>query len=367
MEQTHQPTIMRRQSLPEGFLSQNKAFQVSGLPDLENTMEQKAFKPQHTAETTEQHFKHSQTQRFGRHTKRKSQSLYESTGLQQNMQKQGDQQTYSPELLPVLTRVHSSPPGSAMFAAPALLKQEKSVEEGDEELDFLIPQQPYTSSTSTNATEDKDGAIHAVPYTDDLNGPETYAFSSNYEGFGAPKDDFYHNIHQNFTPAGGNQQMPFYDGPIHFTPYPQQLNTYPLNPLNNFTLHDHAGVLRSQPVSGPAEALSMNFHHPEKFNGEYKTGDLEYKKNDTKRRRSRIPSSPYRGVSRCGKDNKFQARIRVQGKVKYLGRFKSEIEAAKCYDKHAVQYLGVNAQTNFPLPIPTATPMPSSFENKEKF
>ena len=64
------------------------------------------------------------------------------------------------------------------------------------------------------------------------------------------------------------------------------------------------------------------------------------------RARSKNKSSAYRGVSRCAKDGRWQARIRVGRTVKYLGRYKTEIEAARCYDRAAVQMHGSRAVLN---------------------
>jgi len=64
--------------------------------------------------------------------------------------------------------------------------------------------------------------------------------------------------------------------------------------------------------------------------------------------RSRRPSSMFRGVSRCSKDGRWQARIRVSKSVTYLGRFATEEEAARRYDVAAREHHGDKAILNFP-------------------
>lgn len=58
-------------------------------------------------------------------------------------------------------------------------------------------------------------------------------------------------------------------------------------------------------------------------------------------------TSSFRGVSCCGKDRKFQARIRDGSKVYYLGRFENEFDAAAKYDEAARQHKGELAISNF--------------------
>lgn len=50
-------------------------------------------------------------------------------------------------------------------------------------------------------------------------------------------------------------------------------------------------------------------------------------------------SSPFKGVCKT-KDGKFIAYININKTTKYLGRFKTELEAAEEYNKHAIEYLG---------------------------
>ncbi|KAH9260710.1 hypothetical protein BASA81_001177 [Batrachochytrium salamandrivorans] len=66
--------------------------------------------------------------------------------------------------------------------------------------------------------------------------------------------------------------------------------------------------------------------------------------------RSRTSSSAYRGVSRCTKDGRWQARIRIQKEVVYLGRYPTEELAAKRYDEAARLNHGRQAVLNFITP-----------------
>ena len=73
-----------------------------------------------------------------------------------------------------------------------------------------------------------------------------------------------------------------------------------------------------------------------------------YAENSHNRRCGRRGSSKYKGVSRCKKKELFLACIRCDGKHYHLGRFKSEIAAAKAYDKKARELFGQFAYLNFP-------------------
>eukprot|EP01017_Pseudomicrothorax_dubius_P031635 TRINITY_DN4059_c0_g1_i9.p1 TRINITY_DN4059_c0_g1~~TRINITY_DN4059_c0_g1_i9.p1 ORF type:complete len:346 (+),score=62.52 TRINITY_DN4059_c0_g1_i9:179-1216(+) len=56
-------------------------------------------------------------------------------------------------------------------------------------------------------------------------------------------------------------------------------------------------------------------------------------------------ASQYRGVSRNG--NQWQAIIMVHNKKRYIGSYSVETEAAKAYDRAALQFHGEKAKTNF--------------------
>ena len=71
--------------------------------------------------------------------------------------------------------------------------------------------------------------------------------------------------------------------------------------------------------------------------------------NRQKDKRRNGTSSLYRGVSfRSGR--KFEASIRVNQKLIYLGNFESEVEAALAYDKAAREHFAEYAALNFPQP-----------------
>jgi len=66
------------------------------------------------------------------------------------------------------------------------------------------------------------------------------------------------------------------------------------------------------------------------------------------RRKLKNTSSQYIGVDFDKESGKWRARIKVNGKRIYLGRFDSEIEAARAYDAAAKKYYGKYARLNFP-------------------
>ena len=70
--------------------------------------------------------------------------------------------------------------------------------------------------------------------------------------------------------------------------------------------------------------------------------------------RSQSGGSKYKGVHWCKRENKWVARIMINGKKKLVGYFYSETEAAHAYDAAALEHFGEFALLNFPIPIAIA-------------
>jgi hypothetical protein len=74
--------------------------------------------------------------------------------------------------------------------------------------------------------------------------------------------------------------------------------------------------------------------------------------NGANRRKQRVyagkpTQSKFKGVRFDPKRNRWRATVRINGKLKQVGRFPSEIEAAKAYDKAAAEAWSEFARPNF--------------------
>lgn len=76
-----------------------------------------------------------------------------------------------------------------------------------------------------------------------------------------------------------------------------------------------------------------------------------HKQNSYNQAGKRGGSSRYKGVSwnKGGRKGKWQTEIKIGDQRIYLGKFDSEIEAAKAYDAAARKHFGEFARCNFPL------------------
>jgi hypothetical protein len=77
--------------------------------------------------------------------------------------------------------------------------------------------------------------------------------------------------------------------------------------------------------------------------------------NARNRDKPRGMSSRFRGVSYRKDCGKWYARIRFEGRLIHLGSFSDEVEAARAYDRQAVELFGEFARLNFPEEWPAET------------
>lgn len=64
---------------------------------------------------------------------------------------------------------------------------------------------------------------------------------------------------------------------------------------------------------------------------------------------SKRTSRKFKGVFPCSKASRYQAKITADYKSIYLGTFVSEVDAARAYDRKAIEVQGEFARTNFPV------------------
>lgn len=73
------------------------------------------------------------------------------------------------------------------------------------------------------------------------------------------------------------------------------------------------------------------------------------KENTRNSGKQRNNTSGYNGVTFRKDNNKWRARIKVDGKIIHLGDFNEKHSAAEAYDRAAIEYYGNFATTNFKL------------------
>ena len=79
--------------------------------------------------------------------------------------------------------------------------------------------------------------------------------------------------------------------------------------------------------------------------------EVSVAENSRNRNRKRNKNGNFKGTHRRG--DKWVAHIRVEGKLRHLGTFPNEEQAARAYDTEALQHFGQFALLNFPLPEPS--------------
>ncbi len=89
-------------------------------------------------------------------------------------------------------------------------------------------------------------------------------------------------------------------------------------------------------------------HHIDRDGLNNQRGNLRIFSRSANQQAKRLPqgSSQYQGVSWDGEAKKWRARISVNGHAKFLGRFSSEHDAARAYNREALESYGPDARVN---------------------
>ena len=118
---------------------------------------------------------------------------------------------------------------------------------------------------------------------------------------------------------------------------------YAARSANRKTLRMHREIMRA-----PKHLLVDHRDHNGLNNRRSNLRICTLAENLRNQRSARDSTSKYKGVTWCKAKNLFQARITFNRRRIHLGYFKSEIDAAKAYDKKAKELFGDFAYLNFP-------------------
>ena len=155
------------------------------------------------------------------------------------------------------------------------------------------------------------------------------------------------------TPEGEVKQIPLGEG---FYAY---VDAADYEWLSQWTWHLHSGyatrsekgklIFMHREIMQPPEGMVVDHQNLNRLDN---TRDNLHVctpgENACNRHKQRGTSSRFRGVSYSKDHRKWSATIWFEGKSIHLGHFTEEVEAAKAYDRKAVELLGEFARLNFP-------------------
>ena len=103
-------------------------------------------------------------------------------------------------------------------------------------------------------------------------------------------------------------------------------------------------------TDSPAHLLVDHINHNGLDNRKANLRTATCAQNNVNRRSIKTKNSPskYKGVYWSKRDNKWQVQICYNYKIRTIGQFNDEIEAAKAYDEAAMKYHKEFAVLNFP-------------------
>lgn len=120
---------------------------------------------------------------------------------------------------------------------------------------------------------------------------------------------------------------------------------------NGKTYHNDIHRLKASAfILNPKPNILTEVDHIDRTITNNKVSNLRWVKvshNKHNRKKKQATSSKYKGVCWDKSKKKWQAGIKINGKLEFLGRFNNEEEAGRAYDKRAFEFYG-NFSLNFP-------------------
>ena len=128
------------------------------------------------------------------------------------------------------------------------------------------------------------------------------------------------------------------------------INWYPLRSTNSYTDYAYnviVGLMHRFILDVPSEVSVDHINRNGLDNRRENLRPASVAQNQQNRKKAQGTSSKYKGVSWNKERQLWHAYIHVSGRMKYLGRFQNEVEAALVYDDAARLYFGEFARCNF--------------------
>lgn len=111
-------------------------------------------------------------------------------------------------------------------------------------------------------------------------------------------------------------------------------------------------ILMHREILGTPDGLDTDHQDGNRLNNQkHNLRPATKVQNQGNRAKTQNRTSKYKGVWFDRERDKFSSMIQVNGKRRFLGRFNSEIKAARAYDTAALKLFGEFAKLNFCLPF----------------